>query len=86
MLSILTLYQTIPNFKDPVEGAFWKHCGKMKNGCNQDFLFFPHFMPSSTAIIILTKLNLLYADAFDLVKLKVLLFFNDLKFFRLVKG
>ena len=79
----LTLYHTIPTFNDPTEGAFRNHCGKRRK------CWLPAFSPFPTVFSTLCKreianldmFNSLPANAFNLVRSKILLFGKELSYF-----
>ena len=59
----LIFYHLIPTFNDPE--SFEKIVEQRENACNQ------HFLVSKTEVIILATLNLLSANAFNLVIAKI---------------
>ena len=77
-----TLYHTIPTFNNPDKESFCKHCGKRRKCWLPAFSPFPSMfstISTKTEMIILAKLNLFSANAFSLVKAKVLSSGKELK-------
>ena len=82
---VLTRYHTISTFNDPVQEAFWKHCGKRRT------YWLPAFSPFPTFFSIRPKTNfnlsvtviLSSAYAFNLDQSRILSFDKNLDRFQI---
>ena len=81
LLQLLTLYYTTPNWNDPLEEAFWKHCGKRIKCWLPAFSPFPtmFFTRSITEIISLAMFIMSSANPLNLIKFEKFLFGKGLR-------
>ena len=76
MISVFTLYHTIPTFNDPELKVFENNVGKRENACSFPTMF---SSLSKTKVIILATFNFSSANGFSLDQSRILSFGKELK-------